>query len=64
VADTAVAPMQDVLGLGAEARLNTPGTATGNWEWRCTDLPGWAARRLRDLAEAYGRVEDPEAPAR
>ena len=35
----AVAPMQDLLGLGAEARLNTPGTITGNWRWRLDALP-------------------------
>lgn len=34
VAQLAVVPMQDLLGLGSEARLNTPGTATGNWTWR------------------------------
>lgn len=34
VADTAIVPMQDVLGLGTEARLNTPGRPEGNWEWR------------------------------
>jgi len=31
-------PLQDVLGLGTEARMNIPGTATGNWRWRL--LPG------------------------
>ena len=30
----AIVPMQDLLALGSEARLNTPGTATGNWTWR------------------------------
>ena len=34
VADTFVAQMQDYLGLGAEGRMNTPGTASGNWQWR------------------------------
>ncbi|MCA1808959.1 MAG: 4-alpha-glucanotransferase, partial [Lentisphaerae bacterium] len=33
-ADLAVFPLQDILGLGAEARMNRPGTATGNWRWR------------------------------
>jgi 4-alpha-glucanotransferase len=32
-----IVPFQDVLGLGSEARMNTPGTATGNWEWRMRD---------------------------
>lgn len=34
VADTAIIPMQDYLGLGGEARINTPSTLGGNWEWR------------------------------
>ena len=34
VADMAVIPLQDVLGLGSEARMNLPGTASGNWRWR------------------------------
>jgi len=34
VADLAMAPLQDLLGLGSAARLNTPGTSSGNWEWR------------------------------
>ncbi len=33
----AIAPMQDYLGLGSEARLNTPGTSGGNWRWRVLD---------------------------
>jgi len=33
-ASTAVLPMQDILRLGSEARMNTPGTTTGNWDWR------------------------------
>jgi len=43
----AIAPMQDFLGLGSEARLNTPGTTMNNWRWRMTDgqlhpeLAGW-----------------------
>ena len=34
VADTVIVPMQDLLGLGEEARMNVPGRATGNWSWR------------------------------
>ncbi len=34
VADTALVPMQDVLGLGSEARMNLPGRMVGNWRWR------------------------------
>ena len=58
VADTAVAPLQDLLGLGSEARMNTPGVASGNWAWRLTweALPSWLAPQLREIAELYGRV--------
>ena len=38
VADTAIVPVQDLLGLGTAARMNQPGTATGNWRWRL--VPG------------------------
>ena len=34
VADTAIIPMQDILGLGSEARMNLPGRQSGNWEFR------------------------------
>jgi 4-alpha-glucanotransferase len=58
VAELAVAPVQDVLGLGSAARMNTPGEKDGNWAWR---LAGGAlgpahASKLRDLAELYNRV--------
>ena len=36
VAALAIAPLQDLLGLGAEARMNLPGRGDGNWRWRCT----------------------------
>src|SRR5262249_49865432 len=35
-APLAIAPLQDLLNLGAEARMNIPGRAEGNWQWRCT----------------------------
>jgi 4-alpha-glucanotransferase len=59
VADTAIVPMQDVLGLGNEARMNLPGRAGGNWRWRLveSELGEDVSRRLRELAELYGRVE-------
>ena len=41
VADTAIIPLQDVLGLGSEARMNTPNTTSGNWSWRYAGL--WPA---------------------
>lgn len=58
VAETAVAPLQDVLGLGSEARMNTPGSASGNWSWRFdwADVPYWVAPQLRELAVLYGRL--------
>jgi len=34
VADIAIIPLQDVLGLGSDARMNLPGTLSGNWKWR------------------------------
>ena len=58
VADTAIIPLQDVLGLGAEARMNRPATANGNWTWRFTRdmLTGEIKARLRDLTTIYGRT--------
>jgi 4-alpha-glucanotransferase len=49
--------MQDVLGLGSEARMNTPGRASGAWKWRLDRLPSAAlARRLREATQAAGRA--------
>ena len=57
VADTVVIPLQDVLSLGSEARMNFPGRPSGNWGWRFTwDLLGDEHRdRLREVVELYGR---------
>ncbi len=57
VADTVLIPMQDVLGLGTEARMNQPATTHGNWRWRygAGDLKPELAQRLRELAELYDR---------
>ena len=54
----AVAPLQDALGLGGDARMNTPGTAEGNWSWRLAgdELTDALAARLRAVTEAAGRV--------
>ncbi|QYJ16475.1 4-alpha-glucanotransferase [Rubrobacter xylanophilus DSM 9941] len=54
----AVIPMQDVLDLGTEARMNTPGTVEGNWSWRMEPeaLTPELARSLRELAATYGRA--------
>ena len=57
VADLAVAPLQDVLSLGSEARMNVPGTATGNWRWRFLpeELTDALLERLAELTATYGR---------
>jgi 4-alpha-glucanotransferase len=61
VADLAVFPLQDVLGLGSEARMNRPGSGAGNWQWRCTagQLDGADAARLADMSALYGRAPYP-----
>jgi 4-alpha-glucanotransferase len=38
----AVLPMQDILGLDGQSRMNTPSSPYGNWQWRLTDQEGWA----------------------
>jgi 4-alpha-glucanotransferase len=57
VADTILIPMQDVLGLGTEARMNQPATMGGNWRWRyrAGDLKPEFAQRLKEMAELYDR---------
>lgn len=57
VADIAIIPFQDVLGLGSEARMNLPGTDEGNWEWRFTweQVGPEPAKKLRDLSVMFGR---------
>jgi 4-alpha-glucanotransferase len=59
VAQTSVIPMQDVLGLGNEARMNVPGGKGSYWRWRL--LPGQLNRRLeqwlREMTGTYGRVK-------
>jgi 4-alpha-glucanotransferase len=55
----AVIPLQDVLGLGAEARMNTPGTSSKhNWSWRVGEdvLDETKVSRLRSLCVLYGRA--------
>ncbi|MDZ4719043.1 MAG: 4-alpha-glucanotransferase [Roseiflexaceae bacterium] len=58
VADTAIVPMQDVFGLGTEARMNLPGRLGGNWNWRylTDDLHPELAERLHLLTRLYGRL--------
>ena len=59
VANTAVVPLQDVLGLGTEARMNLPNSTEGNWSWRvkADALTSEVASRLRELTELYGRAD-------
>ncbi len=57
VADLAIVPLQDVLGLGTEARMNLPGTSRGNWRWRFRPgtLTDDLAHRLREMVLLYDR---------
>ena len=57
VANTAIVPMQDLLGLGSDARMNLPGTVGGNWKWRAkdNDFPDTLANALAHLTTLYGR---------
>ena len=56
-----ILPAQDLLGLGAAARINTPGRMVGNWRWRMTPAQFAALPRQRLLAmtEAFGRSDAP-----
>jgi len=58
VADTAVIPLQDVLGIGSEARMNLPASVENNWRWRFlpSQLTPEVGSRLRQLTETYGRL--------
>lgn len=57
VARLAILPMQDILGLGAGHRMNTPGTMEGNWDWRFAwdQVPHGLAERMRRMNEMYER---------
>lgn len=58
VSSLAIVPMQDLLGLGSEARFNTPGTIQNNWLWKLewSEVPLGLAASVRDLAGLYGRL--------
>jgi 4-alpha-glucanotransferase len=62
----AIAPLQDLLNLGVEGRMNVPGVAAGNWRWRCTEemLKPSLFERLRELTTNAGRMAalKPEFP--
>ena len=57
VACMAISPVQDFLGLGSEARINTPGVASGNWQWRLKQgvLTNELAERIAKLTKIYSR---------
>ena len=67
----AIFPMQDVLNLDSDARMNTPATLGGNWAWRYRPeaLSRWASNRLAEMVDLYGRdpklwlvqADDPES---
>ena len=66
VANTAIVPLQDVLGLGTEARMNLPNSTEGNWAWRVrpNTLTSEVAARLRKLTELYGKADEiPNGPS-
>ena len=66
VAALAVAPLQDVLNLGNEARMNFPGRGEGNWRWRVRagQLDQGVAHRLAELTAIYGRDRASNQPLR
>ena len=61
VADTAIVPMQDILGLDSRARMNFPGKAEGNWAWRyrAEQLDRTVTDRLAEMTAMYGRWNGP-----
>ena len=62
VAHIAIVPLQDILGLGSEARMNFPGKASGNWTWRFTpeQLSSKIRNRLSEVTYLYGRKNKKE----
>ncbi len=55
--DTAIVPLQDILGLDSSARMNVPGTSAGNWDWRFREgqIDETARARLAELTAIYSR---------
>jgi 4-alpha-glucanotransferase len=66
VAHLALFPMQDLLGLGSEARMNRPGTEAGNWEWRMREgaFSATVQQRLTELTRIYDRAPRAEGAER
>jgi len=58
VANLAIIPMQDILGLRSDGKMNKPGTANGNWKWRLLpdQITEALIQKLREMTEIYGRV--------
>ena len=58
IADTVIIPMQDIIGLGEEARMNLPSTTKGNWQWRLKpdQLTQSIVGKLKDITGTYGRA--------
>lgn len=58
IAALAITPLQDILGFGADCRMNTPGTSSGNWRWRCAPrfLNEETEHRLLDMTIFYNRL--------
>ena len=59
VADTSIIAMQDIIGLGGEARMNTPSTVGGNWQWRMRQgqIDQALTEKIAETARIYGRSE-------
>ena len=57
VANVVIIPLQDILGLGSDARMNLPGTTSGNWRWRyrAKALTKEMSDRLREFTVVYDR---------
>jgi len=64
VAQFAIVPLQDLLALGSEARMNMPGRANGNWAWRCQSgaLQDWHRDWLAHITRMFNRIP-PTDPA-
>jgi 4-alpha-glucanotransferase len=63
-ADTVIVPLQDILGIGSEGRMNLPGRGTGNWRWRfrAEALEPALGARLAELTRLYGRFPGHRGP--
>ncbi len=66
VTDLAIVPLQDILGLGTDARMNIPSEPSGNWQWRFTEgtLTDALSKKLQMLALIYGRTKPEESQDR